>query len=197
MTDSTKRQLNVEIRDIREARHFYCEELGCTELPTGGSSFQFTLDGNQIECHLSTQLNAAGTVTRHYRLSGRTYLAVPHFSVELTEQDWNAFLKRLKRRRIAYTFNESLDPEAPRLGEASFCLIDPSGNLIEVRAASIDQEPSRRRLKRLGGWISGVILMAALGWWLWQVNASRLSAEDPAPPPARRASCRSWAFCAQ
>lgn len=182
------------MRDIREARDFYCEQIGCAEVTSAADALQCSLGESSIQCCLSSQLRHK--VPRQYLLAGRAYRPIPQISVQLRQHEWNELVKRLNRRRIAHTFDELLPSGEARLGEASLRLFDPSGNLIEVRATETAQASSRRIITRRGVWICGAILVATLGWWLWQANAaSQVRAVTPASPPVRTASCANWAFC--
>ncbi len=189
MTDT-----QLEVRDISEARDFYCGQIGCTEVTSAADALRCSWGESSIQCCLSSHLRHK--VPRQYRLAGRAYRPIPQVSVQLRQHEWNSLVKRLNRRRIAYTFDELLPSGEPELGEASLRLIDPSGNVIEVRAAGTAQASTRQKIIRGGVWVCGAILVATLGWWLWETNAaSRVRADTPASPPVRMASCANWAFC--
>jgi extradiol dioxygenase family protein len=182
------------VRDIREARDFYCEQIGCAEVMSAADALRCIWGESSIQCCLSSHLRHR--VPRQYRLAGRAYSPIPQISVQLRQHEWNALVKRLNRRRIAHTFHELLPSGEAKPGQASLRLFDPSGNLIEVRAAGTAQATSRQRITRRGVWVFGAILVATLGWWLWEANAaSRVRADTLASPPVRMASCANWAFC--
>ncbi|MFI4890397.1 MAG: VOC family protein [Steroidobacterales bacterium] len=126
--------LAVQVRDIAEARQFYGGLMGCAEGRSALHWVDFDFFGHQLVCHLNPALGAQARITSHYNPVDGDQVPVPHFGVVLPMQDWQRLAARLAGSGIRFV----VEPRvrfAGQVGEqATFFLLDPSGNALEFKA---------------------------------------------------------------
>jgi extradiol dioxygenase family protein len=150
----TTTQLEIQIRDIAEARRFYTQELGCTEQMMDADHWLFTLGANRILCRLDPALGPHGSVARQYQFTPGSIAPTPHCAMTLSAAEWAALTAHLRRRGVKYTNDGK-----------SCSLVDPSRNVITF---SLKQES----LSRWRWWRRPQIsclagLLAGLLWLSW------------------------------
>jgi extradiol dioxygenase family protein len=120
------------VNDLREARHFYGEVLGCPEGRSSSDWIDFDLFGHQIVAHLSPAPAASKDMIRN-RVDGHD-VPVPHFGVVLTPDSWNALADRVKAAGVQF----GIEPHTRFAGEtgeqSTMFFHDPAGNALEFKA---------------------------------------------------------------
>ena len=123
------------VRDIGEARAFYCDLLGCREGRSANDWVDFDFYGHQIVAH---RVEGAGGDAGGNPVDGHQ-VPVPHFGVVLDVPAWTTLAERLTAASIKF----EIEPHVRFAGEpgeqATMFFRDPSGNAIEMKAfASLD-----------------------------------------------------------
>lgn len=120
--------LAYNVRDLDEARTFYCDLLGCREGRSTDSWVDIDFFGHQLSLHLGTpfQTERTGKV-------GKEMVPMPHLGVILPLEEWQALARRLEEADIDFVF----PPFARFVGEPgeqhTMFFLDPFGNPIEVK----------------------------------------------------------------
>ena len=124
----------VQVRDIAEARNFYCEILGCTEGRSDASWVDFNLFGHQFVCHLNPGLGQTGKIASHYNPVDGHGVPVPHFGVVLELERWDQLAERLRERDVKFVVEPYVRFRGQPGEQATMFLFDPSGNALEFKA---------------------------------------------------------------
>ena len=116
------------VRDLDQARCFYCEVLGCVQ----GRSTETWLDidflGHQLSLHLGEPFAVSNTGK-----VGDHWVPMPHFGVVLSMPDWLALKERLKDRGVDFVLEPTLRFVGTAGEQATMFFLDPSGNPIEIK----------------------------------------------------------------
>ena len=122
--------LAIEVHNLKAAREFYANILGCKEGRSDSTWIDFNLFGHQLVCHLNDKMKMPSTFNN---VDGKQ-VPIPHFGVILTMQDWN----RLANRLITYNIVFIIEPYIRFKGlageQATMFFSDSSGNPIEFKA---------------------------------------------------------------
>jgi len=114
--------LAFPVSDLKEARRFYVEGLGCTAGRESASALTLELAGHQLVAHLADRTEAQkGIYPRHFGLIFRA------------REDWQALADRAKARGLAFYQQPRRRFPGTRIEHATFFLEDPSGNLLEFK----------------------------------------------------------------
>ncbi|SMR71781.1 hypothetical protein SAMN04488030_1115 [Aliiroseovarius halocynthiae] len=120
--------LAINVTDLDETRAFYGDLLGCTEGRATATWVDFNFFGHQLSFHLGEPF-----VTANTGKVGAHMVAMPHFGVVLTYDDWRALADRLEAAGIDWV----IAPTGRFIGEPgeqwTMFFRDPSGNPIEVK----------------------------------------------------------------
>jgi extradiol dioxygenase family protein len=116
------------VRDLDEAREFYLKMLGCREGRSAATWIDFDLYGNQLSCHVGTPPAAKGVG----HVDGID-VPVPHFGAIVERDEYDAIVARLVAAGTSFV----VSPRTRYAGEpgehATFFVLDPSGNPIEIK----------------------------------------------------------------
>ena len=116
------------VRDLDQARRFYCEVLGCAQ----GRSTETWLDidffGHQLSLHLGEPFAVSNTGK-----VGDHWVPMPHFGVVLSMPDWLALKERLMERDLDFVLEPTLRFVGTPGEQATMFFLDPSGNPIEIK----------------------------------------------------------------
>ena len=116
------------VRDLDQARRFYCEVLGCVQ----GRSTETWLDidffGHQLSLHLGEPFAVCNTGK-----VGDHWVPMPHFGVVLSMPDWLALKERLTDRGVDFVLEPTLRFVGTAGEQATMFFLDPSGNPIEIK----------------------------------------------------------------
>ncbi|HEX7776806.1 MAG TPA: VOC family protein [Parvibaculum sp.] len=122
--------LAFPVRDLAEARAFYGDLLGCPEGRSSDEWVDFDFFGHQIVAHLSP---AEAGHKAHNEVDGEQ-VPVRHFGVILTMADWKVLAERLKRTDVRFVIEPDIRFEGQPGEQATFFILDPSGNALEFKA---------------------------------------------------------------
>jgi extradiol dioxygenase family protein len=124
--------LAIRVRDLRGARAFYGELLGCAEGRSSDAWVDFDFFGHQLVCHVAG--SAATTLdTASNPVDGHD-VPVPHFGMVLEMPDWRALAQRLKAAGVRFVIEPHVRFRGQAGEQATMFLLDPSGNALEFKA---------------------------------------------------------------
>lgn len=133
--------LAIQVRDLREARQFYGELLGCAEGRSADSWVDFNLYGHQLVCHVNPQLDAEGGIRSHYNPVDGHGVPVPHFGVVLDMDDWQLLADKLTAAGVTFVIEPYIRFAGQPGEQATLFFMDPSGNALEFKAfRNIDEQ---------------------------------------------------------
>lgn len=130
MTSRPRFHLAFPVRDLSEARAFYGTLLECPEGRSSDEWVDFDFFGHQIVAHLS-----AGEAEHqaHNEVDGEQ-VPVRHFGVILSMTDWRKLADRLTTSRVPFVIAPDIRFEGQPGEQATFFILDPSGNALEFKA---------------------------------------------------------------
>ena len=122
--------LAIEVHNLKVAREFYGNILGCKEGRSDSKWIDFNLFGHQLVCHLNDKMKMPSTFND---VDGKQ-VPIPHFGVILTMQDWNSLADRLITYNIVFIIEPYIRFKGLAGEQATMFFSDPSGNSIEFKA---------------------------------------------------------------
>jgi len=122
--------LAIEVHNLKAAREFYGNILGCKEGRSDSKWIDFNLFGHQLVCHLNDKMKMPSTFND---VDGKQ-VPIPHFGVILTMQDWNSLADRLITYNIVFIIEPYIRFKGLAGEQATMFFSDPSGNSIEFKA---------------------------------------------------------------
>lgn len=120
----------VPVHDLEASRRFYGELLGCREGRSAAHWVDFDLFGHQFVCHLQPAQPRPGVSST---VDG-AQVPVPHYGVVLTMPDWQRLAARLRAAGVDFIVEPGLRFAGLAGEQATFFLLDPSGNALEFKA---------------------------------------------------------------
>ena len=121
--------LAYHVRDLDQARRFYCDLLGCKEGRSTDTWVDIDFFGHQLSLHLGEPFVVSNTGK-----VGKHMVPMPHLGVILQMQDWQQLADTLS---ASGAVNFVLAPQIRFAGEpgeqATMFFLDPFGNPIEVK----------------------------------------------------------------
>ncbi|MCV6574568.1 MAG: VOC family protein [Cohaesibacter sp.] len=120
--------LAFNVRDLQEARTFYCDILGCEQGRMAETWIDINFFGHQLSLHVGEPFK-----TQRTGKVGDHMVPMPHLGAILPLEDWKILAQNLQAAKIDFVF----PPFARFVGEPGeqhtmfFC--DPSGNPIEIK----------------------------------------------------------------
>ncbi len=130
MPSQPRFHLAFPVRGLDEARAFYGELLGCPEGRSSDEWIDFDFFGHQIVAHLAP--SEAGHRS-HNEVDGEQ-VPVRHFGVIFSMSDWRALVAKLKRTDVRFIVEPDIRFEGQPGEQATFFILDPSGNALEFKA---------------------------------------------------------------
>jgi extradiol dioxygenase family protein len=124
----------VPVRDLEEARRFYGGVFGCREGRSDAAWVDFDLYGHQFVCHLNPALGPSGRIGHHTNPVDGDQVPVPHFGVVLPMEQWQALADRLRAHGVRFVVEPHVRFAGKPGEQATFFLLDPSGNALEFKA---------------------------------------------------------------
>jgi extradiol dioxygenase family protein len=122
--------LAFPVRDLREARHFYTDVLGCGVGRESDGWVDFDFRGHQITAHLvADQPDRA----LHNPVDGQQVPA-RHFGLVLDWDDWQALADRLREAGVRFLIEPCIRFEGEPGEQATLFITDPSGNALEFKS---------------------------------------------------------------
>ena len=122
--------LAFPVRDLSQARAFYGDLLGCPEGRSSEQWVDFDFFGHQIVAHL----NPNETTHKAYNRVDNENVPVRHFGVILAMDAWQALADKLRRAGANFIIKPGVRFEGEVGEQATFFLLDPSGNALEFKA---------------------------------------------------------------
>ncbi len=123
--------LAIPVHDLRAARAFYGELLGCEEGRSDTDWVDFNLYGHQLVCHYA---GADYRAWSHSNPVDGESVPVPHFGVVLDKPDWQALARKLEESNIQFVIPPTIRFPGKPGEQATLFLLDPSGNALEFKA---------------------------------------------------------------
>ena len=130
MTNHPRFHLAFPVHDLAEARAFYGDLLGCREGRSSDEWVDFDFFGHQIVAHLSP--DEAGHKA-HNVVDGED-VPVRHFGIILSMPEWHALAEKLRKENISFVIEPGIRFADEPGEQATFFLLDPSGNALEFKA---------------------------------------------------------------
>ena len=132
MTSSlTPFHLAFPVHDLEAAREFYAGILGAGTGRESDHWIDFDLYGHQIVAHYKQGMKPDPS---HNAVDGDA-VPVPHFGVVLGMDQWKVLVERLNNRNdIQWVIEPRIRFEGQTGEQATFFLLDPSGNALEFKA---------------------------------------------------------------
>lgn len=122
--------LAFPVRDLREARRFYTDVLGCGVGRESDGWVDFDFRGHQITAHLVADQPDR---TLHNPVDGRQVPA-RHFGLVLDWDDWHALADRLRGAGVEFLIEPCIRFEGEPGEQATLFITDPSGNALEFKS---------------------------------------------------------------
>lgn len=123
--------LAIGVHDLSLTRRFYGELFGCAEGRSDSHWVDFDFFGHQLVCHVDERASQRESLNN---LVDGDQVPVPHFGVVLEMSQWQVLAARLQAAGVEFV----LEPKVRFAGEpgeqATFFLLDPSGNALEFKA---------------------------------------------------------------
>ncbi|MEO6407726.1 MAG: VOC family protein [Burkholderiaceae bacterium] len=128
--------LAFPVHDLKAARAFYGDLLGCPEGRSAPDWVDFDLMGHQIVAHLAPDECRDASVND---VDGDA-VPVRHFGVVLQMADWQRLAAKLQAHGTRFVIEPHVRFEGEVGEQATMFFLDPSGNALEFKAfADISQ----------------------------------------------------------
>ena len=114
--------LSLPVRDIEEAREFYVRALGCQPARARDEFVDVWFFGLQLTLHDRPD-EATGPVPGSSR----------HFGVTLGRAEFDQLVEHLERSGVHWVSPVTTDDAGLRTEQTKAKIVDPSGNVIEVK----------------------------------------------------------------
>jgi uncharacterized protein len=134
MTERPRFHLAFPVNDLAKARSFYTGLLGCPEGRSSDDWVDFDFFGHQIVAHLSP--DEAGH--KAHNLVDGEEVPVRHFGAILAMDEWRTLAARLKDADARFIIAPDIRFEGEAGEQATFFVLDPSGNALEFKAFADD-----------------------------------------------------------
>jgi uncharacterized protein len=132
MSALTPFHLAFPVHDLEAARAFYAGVLGAATGREDTHWIDFDLFGHQIVAHYKFGMAAGPSAANE--VDGDS-VPVPHFGVVLSMDDWRKLAARLEAREdINWVIRPRTRFDGQPGEQATFFLLDPSGNALEFKA---------------------------------------------------------------
>jgi extradiol dioxygenase family protein len=115
--------LAFPVHDLKAAKRFYVDGLGCSLGRESDTAMTLQLGGHQIVAQLSSQPleRQKGIYPRHFGL------------IFTSEQDWRSVADRAQAKGLTFFQQPRLRYAGTRIEHRTFFLEDPSHNLLEFK----------------------------------------------------------------
>lgn len=124
--------LAFPVHDLEQAREFYVNIIGAGTGREDKSWIDFDLFGHQLVAHYKEGMKTGIEVTNP--VDGHD-VPVPHFGVILSMEEWKAMAERLKQNsNTRWVIEPNIRFEGKPGEQATFFILDPSGNALEFKA---------------------------------------------------------------
>jgi len=134
MHERPRFHLAFPVRDLAEARAFYGQLLECQEGRSAAEWVDFDFFGHQIVAHLS---HDSGRTQAQNSVDGEQ-VPVRHFGVILDMPSWRKLAHKLEQSGVEFIIRPQIRFEGLPGQQATFFVLDPSGNALEFKAFDDD-----------------------------------------------------------
>jgi extradiol dioxygenase family protein len=117
------------VEDLRVARRFYAEVLGCKEGRSAERWVDLDFFGHQLSLHLGQAPQARSTNP----VDGDA-VPLPHFGVILAWSQWKSLADRLQTAGMDFVIPPRIRFEGEMGEQATLFFRDPSGNALEFKS---------------------------------------------------------------
>ena len=125
--------LAIPCGDLKAAKKFYNETLGCKLGNSGQEWTDVDFWGNELTLHASEHKLVN---ERHDVDMGN--VSVPHFDVHLSRKDFDILKKRLKDKGAKYYDEPYIRFKGTEFEQETFFIQDPNDNILEIKTLSSD-----------------------------------------------------------
>lgn len=122
--------LAFPVHDLKAARAFYGELLGCPEGRSSPEWVDFDLYGHQVVAHLAPQETSRAATNA---VDGDN-VPVRHFGVVLPMDDWEVLAAKLQAVGQRFIIEPHIRFKGEVGEQATMFFLDPSGNALEFKA---------------------------------------------------------------
>ena len=123
--------LAIPVRDIDEAKNFYCNFLGCEEGNSEEGWVDINFWGNELTLHKAQEGELKITLRHHGDMA---HVCVPHFGIHLSRTDFDAIKTRLQSSdKFDFLDKPFLRFKDDYREQETFFIRDPSGNAVEIK----------------------------------------------------------------
>lgn len=120
--------LAFHVRDLEQAKSFYCGVLQCVEGRSTDTWLDVSLYGHQLSLHLGEPFQ----VTNTGRV-GDYMVPMPHMGIILKMTDWQALADHLTALNLEFVIKPTIRFPGEPGEQATMFFVDPFGNPIEVK----------------------------------------------------------------
>ncbi len=125
--------LAFPVKDLKEAKKWYCNVLGCTVGRESINWIDFNLFGHQVVAHLSSNKNNFES----NEVDGDN-VPVRHFGVILKPRDWEQLKISLEQKNIQFLIKPNTRFKGLKGEQRTLFILDPSGNALEFKSFKND-----------------------------------------------------------
>ena len=125
--------LAFPVKDLKEAKKWYCNVLGCTVGRESINWIDFNLFGHQVVAHLSSNKNNFES----NEVDGDN-VPVRHFGVILKPKDWEQLKISLEQKNIQFLIKPNTRFKGLKGEQRTLFILDPSGNALEFKSFKND-----------------------------------------------------------
>lgn len=131
--------LAFPVHDIKAARRFYVDLLGCSVGREAERWIDFDFHGHQVSAHLADE----DEKRLHNAVDGQQ-VPVRHFGLILEWNEWQVLADRLAAAAIEFLVEPYIRFEGEPGEQGTFFVTDPSGNALEFKTFRDEGEIFRR-----------------------------------------------------
>tara|TARA_B000000609_G_scaffold156153_1_gene148249 strand:- start:60 stop:566 length:507 start_codon:yes stop_codon:yes gene_type:complete len=125
--------LAFPVKNLKEAKKWYCNVLGCTVGRESINWIDFNLFGHQVVAHLSSNKNNFES----NEVDGDN-VPVRHFGVILKPRDWEQLKISLEQKNIQFLIKPNTRFKGLKGEQHTLFILDPSGNALEFKSFKND-----------------------------------------------------------
>ncbi len=133
MNQLTPFHVACPVDDLREARQFYGEVLGCAQGRSSDKWIDFNLFGHQIVAHQVEVVDSSDRRGGVNPVDGHE-VPVPHFGVVLPPTEWKALAARVKDAGVKFMIEPQTRFEGQPGEQSTMFFLDPAGNALEFKS---------------------------------------------------------------
>lgn len=128
--------LSILVSDLKEARKFYKDILGCIEGRSTNTWIDFDFFGNQLSLHLTTTMQKPLPLGE---VDGNK-VPIPHFGVIIPRVKFKLLADQLQKSEVDFLIEPKLRFEGKNGEQMTMFFLDPFGNALEIKSFTRDDE---------------------------------------------------------